>query len=109
MQRQNLDRLGRWKCLVCGSTKKDVRDILSIDQKNVLKISVCCGCGNVQLYANSADSVAGLLLNDFAMAYRGITENENTEDPDKGHIPGCDSHKEMLETIVNPIFTNIRG
>lgn len=109
MQRQNFDRLGRWKCLVCGSTKKDVRDLIAFDGKNVLKISVCCGCGNTQLYANSAESVAGILLNNANMAYEGMFANSNHTNENEGeHIPGCDEHKEMLEVIVNPIQTDIR-
>lgn len=99
MQVMNFMRLANWKCQVCGSRHKDVNDIVGTNGEIIMKISVCCRCGNVMLYANTAKSVAGFLLNNFTMVRKGLIPEE-TESLEQ---------KELLEnrSLCNPIKTNI--
>lgn len=97
MQTMNYLRLAKIKCAVCGSRHKDVSDIMSKENKIIAKISVCCGCGLTQIYANSSKTVAGFLIGNMAMVKEGM-QPEHTE---------LFEHREMMEVIVNPIHTNI--
>lgn len=97
MQIMNYGRLAKIKCIVCGSRHKDVSDIMSRENKIIAKISVCCGCGLTQIYANSSKTVAGFLLGNMTMAKEGM-QPEPTE---------MFENREMMEVVVNPIPTNI--
>lgn len=97
MQIMNFDRLAKIKCIVCGSRKKDVSDIMTKNNQILAKVSVCCGCGLTQIYANSSKAVAGLLIHNMGLAKEGMLP-EPTE---------MFEHREMLEIVVNPIETNI--
>ena len=44
MQKMDFERLADWRCLYCGSRKKDVKDLLGRDNQIVTKVVVCCHC-----------------------------------------------------------------
>ena len=103
MQKMDFDRLAQWKCLYCGSRKKDVADMIGKDGEIVAKVITCCHCGHTNIFAHSARSVVGLLVNSFTMAREGMNEVPT-------HInehPELKETKDPLHYVVNPIKTNI--
>ena len=104
MQKMDFERLADWRCLYCGSRKKDVKDLLGRDNQIVTKVVVCCHCGHTDIYAHSAESVIGLLINSFQMARNGMTEEYT-------HI---NEHPDLVETkdplhyvLPHPVKSNI--
>lgn len=97
MRIMNYGRLAKLKCSSCGSEHKDVADIVGADGQIVAKVTTCCGCGLSNIYANSARTVAGLLIGSMKLAREGMTP-EPTE---------LFERKEMMEVLINPIQTDI--
>lgn len=56
------DRLRKLRCPSCGSRAKDVLPCVA-GQREVMKITTCCNCGYVSIYAKNPQIVMSCILN----------------------------------------------
>ena len=103
MEEMDFERFAKWKCLYCGSRKKDVADITGKDGQILCRVVTCCHCCHTDKYAKTARAAAGFLLDNSVMIREGMT-------PVPTHlnkVPPMKERKETLDYVINPIQTDI--
>lgn len=57
MNDMNPTRIQKWKCLFCGSRRKRKVDVLNASNRVIGFSMVCCGCGHVDNFSLSQESI----------------------------------------------------
>lgn len=57
MNDMNPTRIQKWKCLFCGSRRKRKVDVLNVSNRVIGFSLVCCGCGHVDNFSLSQESI----------------------------------------------------